>query len=68
MKYKTLIGASLLTAMLCAGCGVQQMSTKEVVDKLAECEKAGLHADVYRMFGDSKVIDIQCVPKKDKGA
>ncbi len=42
------------------------MTTKEVVDKLAECEKAGLHADVYRMFGDSKVIDIQCVPQKDK--
>lgn len=65
---KSLIGLSLLTVMLCAGCSVSEMSTKEVVDKLSECEKAGLHADVYRMFGDSKVISIQCVPKKEKGA
>ena len=61
------LGASLLTAMLCAGCGVNQMSTKEVFDRLSECEEAGLHADVYRMFGTGKVIDIQCVPKKAKG-
>jgi hypothetical protein len=56
-------GLGILIAMLCAGCGMQQMTTQEVVDRLAECEKAGLHADVYRMFGDGKVVDIQCVPK-----
>lgn len=60
-----LLGAFFLTAMLCAGCGVHKMTTKEVADSLAECEKAKLHADVYRMFGDGVVIDIQCVPKKD---
>lgn len=68
IKTKLLIGLSFLTGVLCAGCGVQEMTTKDVVDKLAECERAGLHADVYRMFGDSKVISIQCVPKNGKGA
>jgi len=67
MKYKMLIGASLLTAGLCA-CSPEGMSTNEIVEKLNECERAKLHADVYRLFGESVVIRIQCVPKKDKGA
>lgn len=56
----------LLVATLTAGCGMNGMTTQQVVEKLSECEKAGLHADVYRLFGDSKVVDIQCVPNTEK--
>ena len=48
----------ILCTLLC-GC---EMSSQDVIERLDECKKAGLEYDVYRMFGDSKVIDIQCVP------
>jgi len=67
MKYKTLIGASLLNVGLCA-CSPTGMSTQEVVEKLNECKKEKLHADVYRLFGNAQVVQIQCVPNKDNGA
>ena len=51
----------LPTVVLLCGC---EMSTQQVVDKMAECKQNNLHADVYRLFGDGKVIDIQCVPKE----
>ena len=63
MKYKTLIGASLLTAGLC-GCSPAGMTTEEVTEKLKECKDAKLHADIYRLFGDAQVVQIQCVPNK----
>ena len=47
--------------VLLYGC---EMSTQQVVDKMAECKQNNLHADVYRAFGDGKVIDIQCVPQE----
>ena len=52
----------LLLCLILMGC---EMSTSEVVAKLDECRKNNLHADVYRLFGDSKVMDIQCVPNKE---
>ena len=59
MKY------ALIVLVLC-GCGMTEMTTEQVVNKLDECRKNNLNADVYRMFGDGKVIDIQCVPKKEQ--
>jgi len=58
MKY-------LFIAIFLVGCS-PDMTTQEVVDKLDECKKAGLHADVYRIFGDGAVMKIQCVPETMK--
>lgn len=56
----------MLALLLLAGCGDPlEMSTEEVAAKLEECKKYGLHADVYRAFGDGVVMKIQCVPDKE---
>ena len=58
MKY-----AAILIFIL-AGCSdPMEMTTEQIVAKMDECKKNNLHPDVYRMFGDGKVMSIQCVPE-----
>ena len=66
MKYKTLIGASLLTAGLCAGCdgySEKTLSNAQIIAAKDECVKGGMDYTLLSISGNlfypNKVVCIK---------